>query len=125
MGGSATWNISGSDSNGCTYSGSAAFTISEANGAPLYLQFQLLPGSRHFLGYQGPAGPDPGAEISYTRHCPNQDPEVFTGGPGYFFDPDGETPIQAGGLLAGSQTIDEGGGATTTYAWNLSPSALP
>ncbi len=125
VGGSASWHISGTDSNDFPYSGSAAFTISESNWAVLDLQYQLLPGSRRFLGYEGSAGPDSDAEVTYAVHCPNQDPETVTGSSGYFFMPGGEMPITPGGLLAGSKTIDEGDGNSTTYNWSLSPSPLP
>lgn len=124
VGGSASWHISGTDSNGCTYSGSAAFTISEWNGAMLYQQFQLLPGSRRFLGYEGSAGPDSDAEVTYTVRCPNQAPETFTAGPGYFFMPDGETPVDAGGVLNGSILFEDSSGSTQ-FDWNLTPSTLP
>ena len=52
--GSASWNIGGTDSDGCVYSGSDSFTITkEGNPSMLSLYFELLPGSRHFLGYDG------------------------------------------------------------------------
>jgi hypothetical protein len=124
VGGSASWHISGTDSNGCTYTGSAAFTISESNGAFLYLQYQPLPGSRRFLGYEGSAGPDSDAEVTYTMKCPDQDPETFTGSPGYFFMPDGETPVDAGGVLNGSILFEDSSGSTQ-FDWNLTPSPLP
>jgi hypothetical protein len=124
IGGSASWQISGTDSNGCTYSGSSSFTISKSNGALLALQFQLLPGSRRFLGYDGYAGPDSDAEVSYTVHCPNQNPETVTDSPGYFFMPDGETPVDAGGNLKGSMIFEDYAGSTQ-FDWNLTPSPLP
>jgi hypothetical protein len=124
VGGSASWHISGTDSNGCSYNGSAAFTISESNGAFLNLQFQLLPGSRRFLGYEGYAGPDPDAEMTYTVKCPDQDQETFTGSPGYFFMPDGETPVKASGVLNGSILFEDSSGSTQ-FVWNLTPSTLP
>ena len=90
----------------------------------LYLQFQLLPGSRRFLGYEGSAGPDSDAEVTYTMKCPDQDPETFTGSPGDFFMPDGETPVDAGGVLNGSILFEDSSGSTQ-FDWNLTPSTLP
>ena len=123
--GSVAWQISGTNSNGCTYTGSDNFTITEDTYSSLSLQYQLLPGCRRFLGYEGYAGPDDGAEVTYTMKCPNQDPQVVTSAPGHFFMPDGETPITSGGTLSSSKTINEGGGVSTTFNWNLTPSTLP
>ncbi len=124
VGGSLSWNIGGTDYNGCTYSGSDSFTITEDNSSMLTLQFQLLPGSRHFLSYEGPAGPDYAPYVTYTRQCPNHDPETGSDPVGYFFMPDGETPVNPDGSLSGTRTFDDGT-IVTTYEWNLTPSTLP
>jgi hypothetical protein len=125
IGGSVSWNIGGTDSNGCTYSGSDSFTITRDNSSMLTLQYQLLPGSRHFLGYVGNAGTDYGEYVTYTVQCPNQGPQTFDEPAGYFFMADGETPVGSDGKLSGSRIIDNGGGNTTQFEWNLTPSTLP
>jgi hypothetical protein len=125
IGGSVTWNIGGTDSDGCTYSGSDSFTITKDNSSMLKLQYQLLPGSRRFLGYEGNAGPDYGEYVTTTVKCPGIDPQIFTDPVGYFFMPDGETPVGSDGTVSGIRIIDNGGGNTTTFEWNLTPSMLP
>lgn len=124
IGGSVSWEISGTTSSGCTYSGSASFSITENNFSPLSLQYQLLPGSRHFLGYEGSAAPDGGEEGSQTVKCPDLPPVVSTVTAGYFFMPDGETPIMPDGSLKGTKVVIDGN-RTITWEWNLSPSTLP
>ena len=125
VGGSASWQISGTDSNGCTYIGSDSYTISEDNTAMLTLQYQLLPNSRRFLGYEGDASPDDGADATYTMKCPDEDPQEFVVSPGFFFMPDGETPIKPDGSLIGTRTIDQGGGSSVTFDWNFTALPLP
>jgi hypothetical protein len=124
VGGSLSWNIGGTDNNGCTYSGSDAFTITEDNSSMLSLQYQLLPGSRHFLGYKGNAGPDYAPYVTTTIQCPGHEPETETDPVGYFFMPDGETPVNPDGSLSGTR-IFEDGDRVTTYEWKLMPSTLP
>jgi hypothetical protein len=123
--GSVSWQISGTDVLGCTHSGSASFTISAANYSLLNLQYQLLPGSKHYLGYSGNAAADEGAEVTDTYQCPNMDPQEHTFDPGYFFMADGEIPVNAGGTLSGSKTYDQGAGISTTFEWDFIPSTLP
>jgi hypothetical protein len=124
VGGSAAWQISGTTSDGCTYSGSASFAITENNYSPLTLQYQLLPGSRHFLGYEGSAAPDSGSEETYTLTCPDLPPIVSTVSAGNFFMPDGETPVTPGGSLNGTKIVIDGN-RTITWEWNLTPLTHP
>ena len=123
--GSVSWNIEGTDSNGCSYSGSDSFTITSDNSSMLTLKYQLLPGSLHYLGYDGNAGTDYGEYVSYIVQCPNEDPQTFTEPTGYFFMSDGEMPVDPSGKISGIKIIDNGGGNTTTFEWNLTPSTLP
>jgi hypothetical protein len=123
--GSVSWQISGTDVTGCTHSGSESFTITTNNYSLLNLQFQLLPGSHHYLGYTGNAGLDDGAEVTDTITCPDGDPQEHTFVPGYFFMSDGEISVTPSGSLSGSKTIDQGAGISTTFEWNFQASTLP
>ena len=123
--GSVAWEISGTDINGCTHTGSQTLTIGQLNSSALNLQFQLLPGSMHYMGYAGWSVPDDGAYVTDTRQCPNQNPEDLIYPPGDFFMGDGLIPVNADGSVSGSKTMDRGSGVTTTYDWNLQPATLP
>jgi hypothetical protein len=123
--GSVSWNIGGTDSNGCSYSGSNVFSLTKANNpSQLILQFDLLPGSHHFLGYDGTGSTDdPPPEVSYTVSCPDYPTQTFKEVVGYFFMPDGTIPVKPDGSLQGDVTIDEGGGISLRFVWNLLPAA--
>jgi hypothetical protein len=123
--GSVSWQISGTDVTHCTHTGSNSFSITQDNYSLLNLQFQLLPGSLHFMGYDGYAAPDDGAEVTDTIKCPETAPYESTYDPGYFFMPDGEIPVNPDGSLSGSKTFDQGAGISTTFEWNFQPSTLP
>ena len=68
--GSVSWQISGTDEQGCTHSGSDNFTITENNYSTLQLEFQLLPGSQHYNGYVGNSLLDYGSYVTKTVTCP-------------------------------------------------------
>lgn len=120
--GTVSWNISGTDQNGCTYSGSDSFTLHpENNGSSLTLYHGYLPGSQQHIGYYGSASPDSGEYATYTVKCPDEDPVDFDEYGLIFFIPDGMTPVTASGALQGQIVIDNGGGITETFEWNLQP----
>ncbi len=120
--GSVAWNIGGTDPSGCTYSGSDSFTINEGNnGSYINMYFSLLPGSKHYLGYEGTGGPDNGTEVTYTKNCPGYPTENPTETIGNFFMPDGTVPVGADGRLKGSKTVNEGGQLSTEWEWNFTP----
>ncbi len=122
--GTVSWQISGEDEYGCTYSGSQNFTITENNYSALQLLYELLPGSLHFMGYGGASVLDPGALVTKTITCPNRDPQIITYPPGDFFDMDGTIPVNPNGTLTGTNTIERSG-TTSKYEWNLQPATLP
>jgi len=125
-GGSASWNIEGTDSDGCTYSGSDSFTITkDGNPSMLSLYFSLLPGSTHFMGYEGTGTLDsPTPESHYSVSCPDQPVQNFYPTVGNFFMPDGETPVSPDGRLTGEKVITEGE-IVTRWEWNFSPVTAP
>jgi hypothetical protein len=120
--GEVSWSIQGADSDGCTYSGSDSFTLTEwSNPSQLTLYYDLLPGSRRFMGYEGTGSTDsPMPEVSYTVSCPDRPTQTFEEVVGYFFMPDGTIPVGGDGSLKGAATLDDGG-QTILYEWNLSP----
>jgi hypothetical protein len=119
--GSVSWKIQGTDQAGCSYSGSDTFALTEENNfSYLYLYYQLLPGSHQFLGYWGDSSLDSGDEATYTVRCPDQEPFQATDSLPFFM-PDGTIPVKPNGALAGTMTLDLGGGGVATFEWNLIP----
>ncbi len=123
--GSVSWQISGTDQQGCTHSGSNNFTLSEINPSALQLMYQLLPGSQHYNGYVGNGLLDYGSYVTKTVKCPDRDPQEETYMAYPFFTADGTIPVKPDGTLSGSKTVDNGDGTTSTYEWNLQPATLP
>jgi hypothetical protein len=123
--GSVSWQISGTDQNGCTHTGSDHFTLTEMNSSALQLEFQLLPGSLHYHGYAGGGLLDYGSYVTETVTCPHSEPQEQSYMPYPFFTADGTIPVNPDGTLSGSSTIEHGGDSTFTYEWNLQPATLP
>ena len=119
--GQIAWSIAGTDEGGCTSSGSGAFTITGAyNPTNLNLFFNLLPGSPHFLAYEGNAYPDGGTEATYTRSCPGRPTDTIPTPVAPFFMADGTGKVYPDGTLVGNVTVSDGSG-TTTWEWDLRP----
>ncbi len=128
--GTVSWQISGTDVTKCTHSGSQSFTITKNNWSLLDLEFQYLPGSKHYMGYSGTAGPDNPldnpARVTDHVNCPDTGSSYDdTYDPGYFLQQYGEIPVKPDGSLSGSITYDQGAGISTTWEWNFQPSTLP
>ena len=119
--GQLTWSISGTDPSGCTSSGSSTFSMTgELNPSNVNLYFDLLPGSRRYLSYDGTAYPDGGTEATYTRTCPGMPTDTATTSILPFFMADGTHRITPSGALQGSEVVSDGEG-TTTWEWDLRP----
>jgi hypothetical protein len=122
------WSISGTDSVGCTYSGSGAFSVGPHPGAGtdrIVLYSGVLSGSPSYRAYHGYGSPDEGEMITYTVTCDGNSTEDSV--EAYFFleiplDEERENlKIGSDGILAGSYKLAETGGDWTEYEWNLSP----
>jgi len=119
--GNVTYKTEGTNSDGCTYSGSDSFTITEYNGSQLSLHHQYLPGSEQFLSYDGTGAPDDGSEGHYSVSCPDEPVQNFTDTGLIFFLQHGDYPIKADGSLQGQWVLDQGGGVISVYEWDLKP----
>ena len=125
---SVNWSISGTDSVGCTYSGSGNFSVDPHPGAgtdQIVLYSGVLVGSPSYRAYHGFGSPNEGETITYTYTCDGTSTEASK--EAYFFleipiDQDRENlMIGADGALVGSYRLAETGDDWTEYEWNLSP----
>ena len=66
----------------------------------------------------------PPPESHYRVSCPDQPVQDFYPTVGYFFMPDGETPVSPDGRLNGEKVITEGE-IVTRWEWNFSPVTAP
>jgi hypothetical protein len=136
QGASVSWRKSGTDSVGCTYSGSDSFSIGPHPGAgseTIVLYAGLLSGSPSYRGYQGGATPDSGTQSTYQMTCPNETGGTTTTTETEYHethvfwvpitDDRANVKIGANGVLQGSyrQVSLYNEEDWTQYEWNLSP----
>lgn len=90
------------------------------NPTSVNLYFDLLPGSRRYLSYEGTLCPDGGTEATYMRTCPGQSPGTVTTSVMPFWMTDGRDGVNPDGTLQGTATVNEDE-MITTYEWDLRP----
>jgi hypothetical protein len=128
MGADVAWSVSGTDSIGCTYSGSGSFAVSEHLGHgsdSIILYDGILPGGPTYRGYYGQGAPDEGTEVEYTVTC-DDGSDTFQDYPAQFlyiplYENRANVKVAANGTLSGSYQEDLGYGDYIRYEWNLTP----
>lgn len=125
-----TWTVSGTDSQGCVYSGQGSFDVGEQPGAgsqTVTIFTGLLPSNPTYRGYEGQGSSLNGTSITYNVTGPGcvgqeteQDPFAFMEIPLTSDRANIKVPV-GGGALSGSYQRDEPGGDYELMEWNLTP----
>ena len=117
------WSVSGTDSGGCTSSGSGDYTSDEAANDYLLLEQGLTPGSPTYRGYVGSGGPDTDLTDTYHVVCSWGSYDEPIGGIGFLDIPLGQfrsqIKVNANGSMSGNVTVPNYTGRYQQYQWNL------